>query len=210
MEGGRLRRARRHRRRCGCRTASLPAGGVLASRAMAKALEYNATLVERVDVTDALTLFRVKPDQMPAERPWFVPGQYCVLGCNNDDKPELGSVRRSMSIASAPEDDGPIEFYIRFVSQARVREPADPPAVEAQDRRPHVHAPGRRGRVHGQGHGRRRRSAPARDGRGRHRLGAVRQSWCAASCAATRTPISRSACCSTARRIPATSAIATS
>ena len=84
---------------------------------MAKDLEYNATLVERVDVTDALTIFRVKPDQMPAERPWFVPGQYCVLGCNNGDKPELGSTRRSMSIASAPEDDGPVEFYIRFVSK---------------------------------------------------------------------------------------------
>ena len=84
---------------------------------MAKALEYNATLVERVDVTDALTIFRVQPDQMPAERPWFVPGQYCVLGCNNGDKPELGSTRRSMSIASAPEDEGPVEFYIRFVSK---------------------------------------------------------------------------------------------
>jgi len=84
---------------------------------MAKLLEYNATLVERVDVTDALTLFRVQPDQMPADKPWFVPGQYCVLGCNNGDKPELGSTRRSMSIASAPEDDGPIEFYIRFVSK---------------------------------------------------------------------------------------------
>ena len=84
---------------------------------MAKALEYNATLSERIDVTDALTVFRVKPDQLPAERPWFAPGQYCVLGLNNTEKPELGSVRRSMSIASAPEDDGPIEFYVRFVSK---------------------------------------------------------------------------------------------
>ena len=90
---------------------------------MAKALEYNATLVERVDVTDALTIFRVKPDQMPAERPWFVPGQYCVLGCNNGDKPELGSTRRSMSIASAPEDEGPTEFYIRFVSKPESENP---------------------------------------------------------------------------------------
>src|SRR5262249_1059886 len=77
-------------------------GDVIASRPMAKPPEYNATLVERIDVTDALSLFRVKPDQMPAERPWFVPGQYCVLGLNNQDKPDLGSVRRSMSIASAP------------------------------------------------------------------------------------------------------------
>ena len=84
---------------------------------MAKALEYNATLTERVDITDALTLFRVTPDQPPAQRPWFAPGQYCVLGLNNLDKPELGSVRRSMSIASAPEDDGPTEFYIRWVAK---------------------------------------------------------------------------------------------
>jgi ferredoxin/flavodoxin---NADP+ reductase len=84
---------------------------------MAKPLVYNATLTERVDITDALSLFRVTPDQPPAQRPWFVPGQYCVLGLNNVEKPELGSVRRSMSIASAPEDDGPTEFYIRWVAK---------------------------------------------------------------------------------------------
>ena len=89
---------------------------------MAKPLEYNATLTERVDITDALTLFRVQPDQPPA-RPWFVPGQYCVLGMNNAEKPELGSVRRSMSIASAPEDEGPTEFYIRFVSKPESENP---------------------------------------------------------------------------------------
>ncbi|MEO7094877.1 MAG: hypothetical protein ABI175_16580 [Polyangiales bacterium] len=90
---------------------------------MAKPLEYNATLVERVDVTDALTLFRVQPDHPPAEKPWFTPGQYCVLGANNAEKPELGSVRRSMSIASAPEDDGPVEFYVRFVSKPESENP---------------------------------------------------------------------------------------
>lgn len=89
---------------------------------MAKALEYNATLVERVDLTDALTLFRVMPDDRPAPG-WFVPGQYCVLGMNNEAKPELGSVRRSMSIASAPEADGPVEFYIRFVAKPESENP---------------------------------------------------------------------------------------
>ena len=84
---------------------------------MAKPLEYNATVTERVDITDALSLFRITPDQPPAQRPWFSPGQYCVLGLNNTEKPELGSVRRSMSIASAPEDDGPTEFYIRWVAK---------------------------------------------------------------------------------------------
>ncbi len=90
---------------------------------MAKPLEYNATLKERIDLTDALTIFRIQPDQPPAERPWFAPGQYCVLGMNNAEKPELGSVRRSMSIASAPEDDGPIEFYIRWVAKPESENP---------------------------------------------------------------------------------------
>jgi len=90
---------------------------------MAKPLEYNATLAERIDITDALTLFRVTPDQMPEKRPWFTPGQYCVLGMNNQDKPELGSVRRSMSIASAPEDAGPIEFYVRWVAKPESENP---------------------------------------------------------------------------------------
>jgi ferredoxin-NADP reductase len=84
---------------------------------MAKLLEYNATLTERVDITEALTLFRITPDQLPDQRPWFTSGQYCVLGLNNAEKPQLGSVRRSMSIASAPEDEGPIEFYIRWVAK---------------------------------------------------------------------------------------------
>ena len=83
---------------------------------MAKPLVYNATLVERIDLTDALCLYRILPDERPAPG-WFTPGQYCVLGANNELKPELGSVRRSMSIASAPEDGGPIEFYIRYVSK---------------------------------------------------------------------------------------------
>jgi len=90
---------------------------------MAKPLEYNATLTERIDFTDALSVFRVTPDKYPEKQPWFVPGQYCVLGLNNQEKPELGSVRRSMSIASAPEDGGPIEFYIRWVSKPESENP---------------------------------------------------------------------------------------
>ncbi len=90
---------------------------------MAKPLEYNATLTERIDLTDALTIFRITPDQPPAEHPWFTPGQYCVLGMNNAEKPDLGSVRRSMSIASAPEDRGPIEFYIRWVAKPESENP---------------------------------------------------------------------------------------
>src|SRR6476620_10005186 len=90
---------------------------------MAKALEYNATLAERIDVTDALTIFRVKPDVAPEKNPWFVPGQYCVLGMNNAEKPELGSVRRSMSLASAQEDGGPTEFFVRWVAKPESENP---------------------------------------------------------------------------------------
>jgi len=93
---------------------------------MAKPLVYNATLSERIDLTSALSIFRIEPDTKPERDEhgaWFTPGQYCVIGANNEAKPELGSVRRSMSIASAPEDTGPMEFYIRFVSTPESENP---------------------------------------------------------------------------------------
>jgi ferredoxin--NADP+ reductase len=97
--------------------------GASVNGVMAKPLEYNATLTERIDITDALSVFRITPDQPPAGLSWFTPGQYCVLGMNNAENPELGSVRRSMSIASAPEDNGPIEFYIRWVATPESENP---------------------------------------------------------------------------------------
>jgi ferredoxin--NADP+ reductase len=81
-----------------------------------KPLAYNAVLLQRDDFTPELTTFHVRYDQPLAgdERP-FVPGQYVAIGLNNVEKPELGSVRRSMSICSAPEQREKYEFYIRFV-----------------------------------------------------------------------------------------------
>ena len=84
---------------------------------MAKPLAYNATMVERVDVTNTLAVFRIRPDKLPRQGPWFTPGQYCVLGLNNVDNPDLGSIRRPMSFASPPELIGPIEFYIRRIAR---------------------------------------------------------------------------------------------
>ena len=78
-------------------------------------LKYNATVIGRDDLTDTLATFLIEPDQPPRTRPWFTAGQYCVLGLNNKKTPSLGSVRRAMSIASAPEVDGPLEFYVRYV-----------------------------------------------------------------------------------------------
>ncbi len=83
---------------------------------MAKPLTYNATLVERLDLTPQLAIFKVRPDEPIPGEPPFIPGQYVTLGMNNKAQPDLGSVRRPMSIASAPEDRGALEFYIRFVT----------------------------------------------------------------------------------------------
>jgi ferredoxin--NADP+ reductase len=90
---------------------------------MGKPIAYNATVVGRTDLTDALATFRIQPDQSPRQHPWFIAGQYCVLGLNNTERPELGSVRRAMSIASAPEADGPLEFYIRYVARPASENP---------------------------------------------------------------------------------------
>lgn len=84
---------------------------------MARTLEYNATLEAREDLSDVLAVFKVIPDTPIPEGRWFVPGQYLTLGLNNEAKPELGSVRRAMSIASPPQQRKTIDFYIRYVSQ---------------------------------------------------------------------------------------------
>ena len=59
---------------------------------MAKPLVYNATLVERIDLEPALSIFKIKPDEAPTgEAPsgeaWFVPGQYMTIGLNRDVVP---------------------------------------------------------------------------------------------------------------------------
>ena len=82
---------------------------------MAKPLTYNATLVERIDMTPQLAVFKVRPDEPLTGDPLFLPGQYLTLGMNNEAVPELGSVLRPMSIASAPEERDVVEFYIRYV-----------------------------------------------------------------------------------------------
>ncbi|HTM21390.1 MAG TPA: hypothetical protein VL172_12805 [Kofleriaceae bacterium] len=91
---------------------------------MAKPLVYNATLRRRVDLTPALTIFGIAPDQpIEGDGRWFVPGQYLAIGMNNEATPELGSVRRAMSIASAAQARDDVEFYIRFVAQPESENP---------------------------------------------------------------------------------------
>ena len=90
---------------------------------MSKSIDYNATVVGIDHLTDSLATFLIQPDRPPADHAWFTAGQYCVLGLNNREKPELGSVRRALSIASAPEAGGPLEFYIRYVVRPASRNP---------------------------------------------------------------------------------------
>ena len=81
-----------------------------------KPLAYNAELVRRDDFTAELTTFHVRYDQpLGHDEQAFLPGQYVAIGLNNEATPDLGSVRRSMSILSAPEQRDVFEFYIRFV-----------------------------------------------------------------------------------------------
>ncbi len=91
---------------------------------MAKPLKYNSTLVGREDLTSALAIFRVQADAEVADGlQTFLPGQYGVLGLNNQEKAELGAVRRPMSIVNAPEEDGALEFYIRYVNYPESENP---------------------------------------------------------------------------------------
>lgn len=90
---------------------------------MTRPIVHNATVVGIDRLTDSLATFLIQPDRPPAKHPWFTAGQYCVLGLNNDEKPELGAVRRAMSIASAPEAEGPLEFYIRYVAKPTSQNP---------------------------------------------------------------------------------------
>jgi ferredoxin/flavodoxin---NADP+ reductase len=80
-------------------------------------LTYNATLVRREDFTPQLTTFHFRQDERFDDDSPFMPGQYVALGLNNDSRPELRAVRRSMSIASAPEQHDALEFFIRFVER---------------------------------------------------------------------------------------------
>lgn len=86
-----------------------------------KLLEYNATLIKRIDLTPKLSIFRVQPDEGPGypggKVPDFLPGQYSVLGLNNEENPDLGKTVRAYSIASPPQQKDYLDFYIRYVDE---------------------------------------------------------------------------------------------
>jgi ferredoxin--NADP+ reductase len=89
------------------------------------ALELNAVVTQKIDVTPELMILRVVPDGW--ELPEFVPGQFAVLGlpgsaprCELSDPEETPPdpdklIRRSYSIASSSLAKEYIEFYINIV-----------------------------------------------------------------------------------------------
>ena len=92
------------------------------SRKVQPPVAYNATLVERIDLTDKLAIFRIAPDPLGDDQvatviPDFEAGQYIVIGANNEEHPEKGSVRRAYSIASPPTEKRFLEFYVRYVEK---------------------------------------------------------------------------------------------
>ncbi len=89
-------------------------------------LDYNATLVERHDITPRLAVFRVRPD---AEKYEFVAGQYTVVGLKQgeprvveadpeeEDSADLEKmIRRPYSICSSVHTPEALEFYISLLS----------------------------------------------------------------------------------------------
>lgn len=101
----------------------------MAPKRIPKPLVYNASIIERVDLTDLLAIFKVAPDPIEGQKvevPKFVAGQYAVLGANNERMPELGPVKRAYSIASPPDQREHMEFYVRLVQKPTSTNPLTP------------------------------------------------------------------------------------
>ncbi len=84
----------------------------------------NATLVKKIEITEHLLIYRVKPDE---EIPDFTAGQYVALGLMPENlrpshfpvelhpqKPEK-LIKRTYSIASSPVEKNYFEFYLAIV-----------------------------------------------------------------------------------------------
>jgi len=82
---------------------------------MSRQLQYNATLVERRDLTPDLAIFVVRPDTLP-EGDWFAPGQYVVFGLNPENDTALDAVERPITMASAAQERDRVEFLIRRIA----------------------------------------------------------------------------------------------
>lgn len=81
---------------------------------MSPTQEYNATVIERTDITPDLMILRLQTD---GKQPSFTAGQYIVLGLKAVD-PETGQermIQRAYSIASPSTTTDHLEFYLSLV-----------------------------------------------------------------------------------------------
>lgn len=84
----------------------------------------NATLVRKINVTDELVIFHIRPDEGVSD---FHPGQYVALGLLGEAErpahfppeteipPHGKLIKRAYSIGSPPEEKGYLEFYIAIL-----------------------------------------------------------------------------------------------
>ena len=92
--------------------------------------EYNATLVERIDITSRLAILRVRPDGWEFE---FTPGQYGTLALMRSaprladaDPEEIAAdapdklVKRAYSISSGSRNREFVEFYVALVGSGEL------------------------------------------------------------------------------------------
>src|SRR5580765_5725340 len=73
---------------------------------MTQANHYTADLIERIDVSARLAVFRFRPSQQPC----FAAGQYATIGVATDG----GVIERPYSIVSSPQEPF-LEFFVELV-----------------------------------------------------------------------------------------------
>ncbi len=95
---------------------------------MAKQVEYNASVVSRLDINSFLIILGIKPDQQPYP---FKPGQYTTLAlkastprvkeATAEANPKTGddAIQRAYSVASA-NTTGVLDFYLALVSHGEL------------------------------------------------------------------------------------------
>ena len=98
---------------------------------MANPPEYNATLIQRTQVSPRMAIFRVRPDEREVD---FTAGQFIVLGMKYKEGrlPEADPeepipeekherlIRRAYSISSSSENRDYLEFYISLVTSGQL------------------------------------------------------------------------------------------
>ncbi len=99
---------------------------------MARKLDYNAKVIQRIEISPGLIILRVAPD---GELFSFTPGQYTTLGLKRretrlsgtdpdpDEKKQRDPdemIRRAYSIASSSQEDSHVDIYLALVTNGEL------------------------------------------------------------------------------------------